>query len=288
MTIIYGRQARVTFRLSDGDGLTISEPRIRFAIDRTVDRTQDRGVVQIYNLNDQNAAVIRDRGEAVTLEAGYRLAGGLAEIMVGRLQEVRNLRHNLARITAVDVGDEIHAVRRLRGIYNRSYRGHVNVRQIVRDIVERGLGLSIAQPSLDLIPQGATFYNFVWSSAADAALSTLLNSDSCCGLSARGCSWYEEDGFVRINRPGELQPDSTTVDTSPETGLLGIPTRTDEGAQATMLLNPRVRLGSRLNITSKALSGPWKVVGIRHEGDTWATGRGSSFRTLVELRRLAA
>ena len=106
-----------------------------------------------------------------------------------------------------------------------------------------------------------------------------------------GCTWFEDNGKIRINRPrpagggAELQADAPTIVLSPESGLIDRPIETDEGAEANMLLNPAVVIGCRIDLESDSLSGSWKVVALKHTGDNW---RGGPFRTWVELRALGA
>ena len=87
--------------------------------------------------------------------------------------------------------------------------------------------------------------------------------------------------MIRFRR-GMPQPDAPTVTISPETGLVGSPLSTDEGAECTMFLNPQAKVGGVLALTSEALSGSYRIVGLRHDADNWS----GPFTTWVDLREL--
>jgi len=96
------------------------------------------------------------------------------------------------------------------------------------------------------------------------------------------CTYFEADGLVRVNCPGRAQADPPTIRVTPETGLIGAPSRTDEGAECRMFLNARVVLSSIIDLRTKTERGAWKVVGVRHTGDNW-TGK---FETMCDLREI--
>ena len=254
----------------DVAGLQIRQPRIRVEIDRQIDHTQDKGVCTIYNLQPSHEQQIQDRGGAITIQAGYPQT--IATLYDGTVQRVRRPREGLARLTRIDLGDAVHSADRLSGIHCASYRGHVLVTEIVRRII-RQMGL-VAGP-LDAIPPPATYKDWYWGGASAAsALDVILRTVSC--------TWWNDDGVIRINRRGTVQSDISPVEITPENGLVGIPTITDEGAEARMFLNPAVRVGGVLSIRSESLAGTWKVVGLQHNADNW----GGKFETFADLRDL--
>ena len=203
MTILYRRAVRLTVA-----GLVIEEGlRINFELERSIDATQDRGTVKIYNLSEEHSARIEERGRAVTLEAGYQDGAGLAVLFAGEAQRVRAGRDRLAHIVTIDIGDQVRQKNRLGGIYSDSLAGPVKVRRIAQRIIA---AMELAPGPLDNIPADATFTN--WheggSRPASASLTTLLASVDC--------TWFEEDGLIRINRVGMGQVDAPALTTSPQ------------------------------------------------------------------------
>ena len=265
MVLFYRRQIEVTVA-----GLTISEPRISVELERSLDRTQDRGRVDIYNLSPGHEQRIYERGGPIQLQAGY--PDTLATIFEGEVQRVLRARERLARITRIHVGDQVRQKVRLSGVTNRSYDGAEPVRQIVRDLAS-DMGLPVGP--LDAIPSGATYTNFYWGGQSTAAAMDVI-------LASVKCGWFERDGVIRINRLGMTQADAPTIMLSPKLGLIDSPIVTDEGSEVRMFLRPEVVLGCVLNLESETLSGGWKVVGMRHEADNWR-GR---FETWCDLRSM--
>ena len=64
---------------------------------------------------------------------------------------------------------------------------------------------------------------------------------------------------------------------------MGAPLATDEGAECTMFLNPQAKIGGTLNLSSSTLTGSYRIVGLRHEGDNWGQGRFISWCDLREF-----
>ena len=264
MSILYDRQIEVT-----AAGLTISELRIAVSLDRQIDRTQDTGEVDIYNLNDQNEQRIWERGGPIRIVAGYPQTSAI--IFDGEMQRVIRTREGLAKITKIKLGDQVRQRDRLGGTFSGSFAGPESVRRIALDIIGLGLGLPVGP--LNNIPADATYTDFYWGGQpAASALDILLDTVDC--------TWFEADGVVRINKVGELQSDAPLITVSPETGLVGTPAATDEGAECRMFLNPAVQLGSLLTIENANLAGNWKVVGLQHRADNWD----GDFVTFCDLR----
>lgn len=267
MALLYERRIEVSVA-----GLDISKLRIRIRIERQIDQTQDKGRCDIFNLSQANEQRIYERGGPILIQAGYPET--LATLFEGTVQRVIRAREELSKITRIALGDEVHDPERLGGIFTASYDGPIPVRQIASDIIA---AMGLTPGPLDAIPADATFTNFYWGGApADGALTVLLESIDR--------TWYEADGIVRINTPGgEAQADAPRIRISPETGLIAAPIATDEGAELRTFLDARIVLGSIIDLESEALSGTWKVVGIRHSAENWEA---SSFETFCDLRAL--
>ena len=273
MPELYGRRIQV-----DVANLVISAPRIALEMSRDIDPTQNKGQVDIYNLNPERETFIVDRGVAITVSAGYPET--LAIVFEGQVQRVVRIRKDLARIVRITLGDAAHNTVRdtamKYGTVNRSYPGPVAVSQIAKDMITMDMGL-IAGPSVDnLIPAGAMFTNFYWTLGAREGLTHLLGTV--------GRTWFEDDGVIRINGPTLMQSDARPVTVTPETGLIGTPAVTDEGWRIQTFLNPIFKLGGPIALTSETVNGDYKIVAINHTADNWQ-GR---FTTSLELRDGAA
>ena len=261
---LYGRRIRVRIA-----GLEITKPQIAFQVEREPDETPPEGEVRLWNLTREHASQIYERGGPLTVEAGY--GDALSELVNSEAEKVAHTRRDTARITTIEFGGLVSAPTRLGGVTSRSWTGNETIRQIITDVVS-DMGLT-AGP-LEAIPAGETAENWAWSGQSSRALTALTKR-----VDAR---WYDDDGVVRFTRRGQATTGAPDLVLSKDTGLIGTPTITDRGANATSLLRPLARIGARVQVESDAVNGSWLVAGLRHEGTNDAAGR---FQTGFELRQ---
>ena len=283
MATLYRRNIRVNVA-----GLTIDQLRMSFTVERDADQTQPLGKVRIHNLSRDTEQRIRERGDTAVLEAGYTDAF-TGVLMEGRLQEVRRgpkgmtdggtgaksetIRQRLSRITTIEIGGEAHSIESLRtAVTLETFDTGTPVREVARSVIEKDMGL-MAGP-LTAIP-------------AEAKLDSPLAGD---GDSRRvltivanmvGATWYEDDGTIKFNLPDMMSPDAPSdISLSADSGLVRVPVVTDEGAEVVSLLQPMAKIGAGVTVESDHLSGRYKIVALRHEGDNWQ----GSFVTHYVLR----
>ena len=265
------RRIRVTV-----GGYVISEPRITIRTEHSPDPTQDRGTVEIFNLARERESAIYERAPLapVLVEAGY--GGALGVIWDGIVQRVQRDRRiaetGVARITRIDLGDNAHAPGSLGGVTGRTYAGPTRVSDIAADLAGDA-GMEIA--GTDLIPADATVTDFSHTGQATDGLGKLL--------STVGLTGYDDGGAFRI-APGlaSIRADAPSILLSPQTGLIGAPTETDEGAEVTMWLNSAVERFGHIQLQSETLQGSWVVTTFRHNADNWSPE--SPFHTWADLR----
>ena len=214
---------------------------------------------------------IIERGGPVQLEAGYPET--IASIYEGTVEQVHRGREGLSRVMRLDLTSQVHSIQRLGGLTARSYPGQVSVRQILADIVVADLGLTLG--GLGAIPADAVVLDWAWSLDSAGALTALCKRVEC--------TWYEDDGTIRFNRAGRVDAAAGQLVLNQHTGLVGVPSLTEDGAEAVSLLNPMFRIGTAVTVESGTVNGVWKVGSLRHSGDNW---RGP-FATHLDLRPLA-
>ena len=222
MTLLYDRRIRVEVA-----GLTVEDLRITFEIEREADATQNKGTVSIFNLAPANEERIYKRSDEIRVNAGYPET--VALLYAGHVERVQRMRQQLARRTVIKLGDTVRRSGRenprLGGVYSATLKGPVAIREIVRGIAA---ALELPFGPLDTIPVDATWTNWAFSGPASAAMSAALRRVKC--------TWYEDNGKIRINRPrpagtgADLQSDGPTIFLSPDSGLIDRPIETDEGA----------------------------------------------------------
>ena len=252
-------------------GLTITSPRIDFDIAKKANETPADGHVYIFNLSKQIENQIYSRNDTLVLDAGYE--GNVGTLFDGSVQRVERDRERLARITRIYVGDATVEQERLGGVSLRSYSGEESIRTIATDIVS-DLGLELGP--LDAIPEEVV-EDWEWVGGSTKGLSDLLDG--------YGIQWYHEDGTIHFASTTDdpSQPGAETVDINIETGMIGSPSLTTEGARVRSLLNPRMRIGGRINLSSDVLNGTFAIVAVRHHGSNW---KGSTFYSEVDMREI--
>ena len=276
MALLYDRVVSV-----EAAGLTFEDLRIVFDIEKTIDPSTNRGVITIHNLAETTETLVYERAREVKLTAGYPETTAL--IFDGFTERIERVRQDLSRQTIIKLTDSVRkgsgdggSPPTLSGWTHRTFWGVQSVRDIFTSIVS---DLELNPGPLDAIPPSATENNWAFSGPASAALNRLLAKVNC--------SWFEDDGLIRVNKisvsqgDNTVQPDGPTIMVNRETGLIDRPINTDEGAEVLTLLNPAVVIGCQIELESESLSGTWKAVALRHAGGSWSTDR---FTTWIELR----
>ena len=140
--------------------------RLAIDIDRQPDEKAPAGSVTIWNLAVEREAQIVDRGERLTVIAGYaEAADRTAIVFQGAAERITRERRALERLTRIEVGSVAEAMTRSGVISVRTYAGKVSARQIVSDLVG-DLGLFVGP--LDPIPAALMATDWTWASRTDA------------------------------------------------------------------------------------------------------------------------
>ena len=250
--------------------LTVSDLKIELDIRKDADDVLATGTVTISNLSEAHEQQIHDRGDTLVVSAGY--SGLVGVIFDGRVQRVEREQDYLTRLTRIAIGAQTVAKDTLSGVTSRSYEGDVSLRRIIQDIVG---DLGLTSGPVDAIPADVQLKDWAFVGTSARALTVLL--------SRNGVEWYEDDGVIRFSKPNVMESDAEVVKVTPETGLVGKPSVTDEGARVRSLLNHRLRPGNVVDLESENLTGMWKIVGVRHHGDNWTS---REFYSELDLRRV--
>ena len=266
MGYLYGRIIQLTVA-----GLRIKDLKLAFDIERKPNESVPGGEISIYNLSEFDEDRIHERGGSIQLVAGYPTT--FAMLLDGTVEKVHRERMGSDRITRVEVGAQATSAKKLGGVTSRAYQGEESVRTILTEIVTLDLDLAIGP--LDAIPASATVENWAWHGPAIAAVRSISRR-----VGARA---FEDDGVIRFNKPGMQQSDAATITLSRDTGLVGVPAITDDGAEAVSLLQPLARVGGIAEVDSEHVKGRWLIKGVRHRGDNWL----GSFLTAYSLREMS-
>ena len=249
----YLRQARVEIGVPDGR-LIVDGLRIAFEIRSDAQPDASPSNLKIYNLARDTERRI-EKGTALRLYAGYG-SDDLPLLHQGEIVRVEQERTGLDRVTTLSLGAS-QQTSLTRSIFAKSYKGTVALIDIVSDIVSN-MGLNLWH--FAAIPN-VRIENYVYSGKSADALTGLLRP--------RGIEWYVHVEEVRFSRRGSADPTMPTYRLSEHNGLIGSPSRTDNGARAKMRLTHQIQLDQRIRIESEALTGVFKAGVVAHKGDTW-------------------
>ena len=268
---LYGRRVEVELRGGTDDILaTLTTPQMTFEIKRQANDTPAEGGIVIWNLTEATGKLIESRVKAVALRAGY--GSMLGVIFEGPVRRVEHQRNKLDRHTNILVGGQTLAKDGEAGpMTARSYTGRVAILQVVRDVVE-DMGLTLGDTSL--VPTEEVV-DWAWAGSARRALTS--------ALAGHPVEWFEDNGVVQFSARGqEGGAAAGEITISIETGMVGSPTITAEGARVRTLLNPALKLGGSVRLIGAEVNARYKVVEMVQKGDN----RQREFVTELDLAPL--
>jgi hypothetical protein len=256
MTQQYGRLFSLTVAQRDNMALDLSDFRVQFSTRQTDTQTPNSCVIRVFNLNRDTVQRIQKEFTRVTLQAGYPDNFGI--IFDGTIKQFRRGKLN-ATDTYLDVlaadGDLPYNY----AVVNTSLAAGSTPADRVAAAAKpmEALGATPAQADAmgltgGVLPRGKVMYGMSRAHLRDIARTT-------------GTTWSIQNGkVVMIPLEGYL-PNEAVVLTS-DTGLIGMPEQTEDGIHATALLNPRLTIGTRVQIANSSIN---QLVGaITEDGQT--------------------
>ncbi len=268
-----------TLIISDknGDSLDLSELHIKFSIKRSDTQTPNMAEIRVFNLEEQTALRIQKEFSKVILQGGYQdnfgviFQGNVKQIVLGR----ENSTDTFIDIVAGD-GDLAYNF----AIVNTTIAAGAGQAEQINAAVQSmsGDGTSLGHVG-DLpptqLPRGKVMYGM--------ARDYLKNSANTTSQ-----TWSIQDGKVQFVPLTSYLP-GTAIQLTSKTGLIGTPQQTTFGVNMKCLLNPKIKVGGRVQIDNKIVArlkinlavplspenipapvtadGVYYVLVIEHEGD---------------------
>lgn len=275
-----------------GTGLDLSEFRIQFAVRGADVQTPKNLIARVFNLKDATEKQIKTEFSRVVLQAGY-VNGPFAVIFDGTIKEVRT-----GRLSATDRFLDIYAADGDMGINFAPVNATLAAAQtgaqgqaaaLAQAVSSYGVGFNATTlPSTGgILPRGKVLFGMWRDKMRDLANST-------------STTWFVENGVVRIVEQTGYLPSDPVVLTA-KTGLIEVPEATQDGVKAILLLNPKIKIGTRVQIANALLNqtlvreqgfpnytsldffastsndGIYRVLVVEHAGDT----RGEEWATMI-------
>ena len=270
-----------------GGGLDLSALRIKFQVSQFAADAPPTAIITVYNLSDTTSKKIQKEFQSVTLQAGYE-NGNYGIIFQGTIMQTRRGRESnietFLEIMASDL-DEFFNYGVVSATLKAGSKAADQIAAVVEAGKDQGAGQGYAPPDLSatggtLLPRGKVLFGFGRDRLTDVAQSTQS-------------AWYIEGGKVNFVSLTGYVPSQAVV-LNAQSGLVGVPEATINGVEATILLNPFIKLGTRVQINNAAINqlqvnqpgfpnynspllfpatvlndGFYAVLVAEHRGDTW-------------------
>lgn len=250
----YGRALSLIVFGSDLNGLDLSELRIKFAVKRSDTMTPNVADIRVYNVAEQTALQIRNqfaptqgnntisrnRGRVI-LQAGYESNFGV--IFQGNIKQVI-LGRESATDTFVDIvagdGDRAYNFAIVNQTLVAGSKQSDQVSAASGAMQTKGVGVGhLGEMPQEQLPRGKVMYGNARNYLRDVA----QTSDK---------SWSIQDEKITFVSNTAMLPGERVVLTS-KTGMIGTPQQTNVGVNVKCLLNPRIKIGSGIEINNKSI-----------------------------------
>ena len=247
--------------------------RCTFQIEKSLSETPNYAEIVLYNLSAQTENSIIKEGAKVILEAGYQnpqygliFSGDIVQPLRGKED---NTTYTLTLVS--QDGDLFYN----KGIINASFRAGQTQRDVLENIAKQSTNdLEIGQLSDNLtptaLPRGKALFGLTRDYFRQIAKS-------------EQAAFYINNNKIEFIKAMDL-PTNEVIQLNGKSGLIGMPEQTEEGIQATCLLNPLLDLNKMVAIDLSSIqrqkadrnselkniagAGIFKIIKIAHKGDT--------------------
>ena len=266
----FGRQYRFAAGPKGGTGFEVGETsktqpvplHVNFSLQKSDLETQNTGRVTLWNLNKSQLAVLNEKDCVVSMRAGY--GNRISLIFAGIVSYVSTTIDSADRKTEIEVIDNLIEIRDT--YVSVSYDGVVNWKTIFDDVANQ-MGVAISYSYNAEFVDISNGFSFI-----GKAKDIMSKGCKCCNL-----SWSLQNGVMQVKKPGDVMSKEVYL-LSPDTGLLGIPSRVvitqDEatgsntlGWDVEYLLNGAINIDDFVRVESDTVKGYFRVYSLDIEGD---------------------
>lgn len=249
----YGRQYRLELK-SEKDILIIDKLKISFSVTKDIKPEPNHAELTIYNLSRQHMQALLD-GEytQATLSVGYET---LSILFSGDISKVKVSRQGLDFIMTFNCGDGL--TKYLKSRSKVTIKAGSSDDELIKQL----------QKDFDLQTEAVSTTN-----KARYPRGQVLNGDTRALLNKvaknNHAQWSIQNGKLLFLPIEHAIAETDIVVLSQETGLINAPEQTDSGLEVSCLLNPRVGVGTLVEVKSifDYFNGKYKVVKVTHSGE---------------------
>jgi hypothetical protein len=226
-----------------GEGLDLSNLRIKFVIKRSDTQTPNMAEIRVYNLEETTAKRIQKEFSRVILQAGYEDNFGV--VFQGNVKQVLDGRES-ATDTFMDIiagdGDLSYNFAIVNATLAAGSGQAEQVNAAVGAMTKTGgtTAGNVGEFPTAKLPRGKVMYGM----ARDYLQQSANTSDK---------TWSIQDGKVTMVPLTSYLPGEAVVLTA-KTGMIGTPTQTNEGVNVKCLLNPKLKIGGRVQLNNRDIA----------------------------------
>ena len=232
----YLRQCNLVVADASGNGLNLSQLRIKFTIKKKDAQSPNTCEARIWNLAPDTVNQIQKEFTQLQLQAGYQ--GNFGLIFKGNIKQIIKGKENGVD-TYIDIiagdGDQAYNF----SVINTTLKAgskpqdHINaaVKTMNQYNITTGYVSGIPQVSL---PRAKVLYGMAREVLRNAA-------------KASGSTWSIQDGQVQFVPLTGVLPNQAIVINS-DTGMIGAPKQTNDGIKLQCLLNPLIKVGGKIQL----------------------------------------
>jgi hypothetical protein len=274
MAELFERRCRVIV-----DDVDVRELRVSFTVTKTAKKEPNVCEVAISNLNEDTRRRLKGKGSKVFLQAGHEETMGT--LFTGDARTVEHLREGPTTLTRIKCGDGERAYAFAHA--SQGWAAGVRAADVVAYLVT-ALGVQPGNAITKVRAYRGPLHQFANGYTVHGRASTELNAL----LKSMGFAWSIQDGALQVLEPGE-SAQATALVLSPDSGLVGSPehgTPDKKGNPSVMkcksTLLPELRPGRRIILDARDTKGTYRVVSVRHRGDTHSGDWHSELECLPE------
>lgn len=238
----FGRALSLVVSTAGGQGLDLSELRVKFSVKRTDNMTPNTADIYVYNLEEETALRIRDEFKRVILQAGYEsnfgviFQGNIKQVIIGR----ESGQDTFINIQAGD-GDQSYNFAIVNATIAAGASQQDQVTAAIGAMTSNG---GVKTGSISSLPQSQLPRGKVMFGPAKNYLRNVCqNTDN---------GWSIQNESVNIvPKKSYLKGEAVVLNSA--TGMVGTPQQTNIGINVKCLLNPNIKVGGRIQIDNKSV-----------------------------------
>lgn len=268
--MLFDRVYKLIVGKAGGQGFEVEDLRITFDIQKTVKKTPNTGSIKVWNLKKETRSELEKEDTKVILHAGYKEDAGPLLIFSGGVTHAWSKIEGPDIITEFELGDGTQEMRDT--TISVGYAGKVKSKTVLADVAKK-MGLPLTMPSN--IPEREWAHGLSYYGHATGLLNKVVQGT--------GLEWSVQNGNLQVLEKGMVTT-RQGIELAVDSGLIHSPERIKkaktstkkakkdkpdyEGWNIKTLLMPTINPGDRVKLTSRFVTGVFRVHEIKHNGDS--------------------